>query len=126
MISAGVLAIGDIAKVSHTLNVARMAKRLTSKVMLYVDGSKELSEQIVTSLGGDDGIAVDERHIIRIEKVDKEISEVIFHFEDGSNIHHGFIVSTVLSLFLRDMLTSWNVFRLTSPNPRSMGHSWSN
>ena len=121
--SAGVLAIGDLAKLAAALNVARMAKRLTSRVVIYVDGNEELSKWIGTALGDDSVITIDERHITRIEKVSEETSDVILHFSDGSKVSHGFIVSSICNAL------TWkyaNKSRLTNLSPKSMDHSWSN
>ncbi|KAH8723132.1 hypothetical protein GQ44DRAFT_774411 [Phaeosphaeriaceae sp. PMI808] len=90
--SAGVLAIGDIAKLPPALHLSRMAKRLAKKVTLYTNGSTELQQQIVTALGNDSVISTDNRRVTRLEKVKDDSSETIVHFDDGSSAAHGFVV----------------------------------
>ncbi|KAI8277822.1 Thioredoxin reductase [Colletotrichum sp. SAR11_57] len=67
--SAGVLAVEDVAKAPVALHLARMAKRLARKVTIYTNGASELKDQIVTSLGKDPIIELDDRRVIRLEKV---------------------------------------------------------
>ncbi|OLN88015.1 putative thioredoxin reductase-like protein 1 [Colletotrichum chlorophyti] len=90
--SAGVLAIGDIAKVPPALHLSRMAKRLAKKVVVYTNGASELSDQIVGALGQDPIITFDNRRVTRLEKVKDGSSETIVHFEDGTSVSHGFVV----------------------------------
>ncbi|KAJ0351829.1 hypothetical protein COL26b_004043 [Colletotrichum chrysophilum] len=66
--SAGVLAVEDVAKAPVALHLARMAKRLARKVTIYTNGASELKDQIVTSLGKDPIIELDDRRVIRLEK----------------------------------------------------------
>ncbi|KAJ0365830.1 hypothetical protein COL154_004107 [Colletotrichum chrysophilum] len=70
--SAGVLAVEDVAKAPVALHLARMAKRLARKVTIYTNGASELKDQIVTSLGKDPIIELDDRRVIRLEKVREE------------------------------------------------------
>ena len=112
-----------------------MARRLASKVIIYTNGAKDLSEQLVSSLGTDVGIKVDERPIARLEKGPTE-PEVIVHFADGESITEGFLVNC--SLFFSKALPSIHASlpyklhcllenshslrsRLTNPRRRSMG-----
>ncbi|POR35291.1 Thioredoxin reductase [Tolypocladium paradoxum] len=90
--SAGVLAIGDIAKVPPALHLSRMAKRLANKVVIYTDGASDLSDQIVTALGTDPAITLDNRRVTRLEKVKDDSSETIVHLDDGTSVSHGFVV----------------------------------
>ncbi|UKZ72375.1 hypothetical protein TrVFT333_000004 [Trichoderma virens FT-333] len=90
--SAGVLAIGDVANVSPALNLARMAKRLAEKVVIYTNGATELMDQIVAALGSDPVITFDNRRVVRLEKVDEDRSETIVYFDDGSSVSQGFLV----------------------------------
>ncbi|PWI69328.1 hypothetical protein PCL_00975 [Purpureocillium lilacinum] len=90
--SAGVLAIGDIAKMPPALHLSRMAKRLAKKVIIYTDGSSELSNQLVTALGNDTVISIDDRRVTKLQKVKDDSSETIVHLEDGTSISHGFVV----------------------------------
>ena len=43
VVSAGVLAVGDISAPMMSLHMARMAKRLAPKVTIYTDGAEELA-----------------------------------------------------------------------------------
>ncbi len=96
--SAGVLAIGDIAKMPPALHLSRMAKRLAKKVIIYTDGSSELSNQLVTALGNDTVISIDDRRVTKLQKVKDDSSETIVHLEDGTSISHGFVVSRPCSM----------------------------
>lgn len=91
--SAGVLAVEDVAKASVALHLARMAKRLARKVTIYTNGASELKDQIITSLGKDPVIELDDRRVIRLEKVKEGTSEIILHLEDGTSISQAFVVS---------------------------------
>ncbi|CZT21179.1 related to thioredoxin reductase [Ramularia collo-cygni] len=91
--SAAVLAIGNTANVPPALHVSRMAKRLTSNVVIYTNGSSELGNQIQTALSKDAVFQVDHRVVTRLEKVAEDSSEVIVHLDDGSRVSHGFIVN---------------------------------
>ncbi|KAJ0318749.1 hypothetical protein Brms1b_004239 [Colletotrichum noveboracense] len=66
--SAGVLAVEDVAKAPVALHLARMAKRLARKVTIYTNGASELKDQIITSLGKDPVIELDDRRVTRLEK----------------------------------------------------------
>ncbi|KAE9572552.1 Thioredoxin reductase gliT [Colletotrichum fructicola] len=90
--SAGVLAVEDVAKAPVALHLARMAKRLARKVTIYTNGASELKDQIVTSLGKDPIIELDDRRVIRLEKVREGTSETILHLEDGTSISQVFVV----------------------------------
>ncbi|GAB1317428.1 Thioredoxin reductase [Madurella fahalii] len=90
--SAGVLAIGDVAKPPPALHLSRMAKRLAKKVVVYTNGASELSEQIAAALGNDPVIVLDNRRVTRLEKVNEDSSETIVHLEDGTKVSHGFVV----------------------------------
>jgi hypothetical protein len=96
--SAGVLAIGDVANVSPALNLARMAKRLAEKVVIYTNGATELMDQIVAALGSDPVITFDNRRVVRLEKVDEDRSETIVYFDDGSSVSQGFLVSVSIAI----------------------------
>jgi thioredoxin reductase len=91
--SAGVLAIGDIAKLPPALHLARMAKRLAEKVVVYTNGAHELESQIAAALGKDPVIVLDNRRVTRLEKVKEGSSELVVHLEDGTKVSHGFAVS---------------------------------
>lgn len=91
--SAGVLAIGDVAKLPPALHVSRMAKRLAEKVVIYTDGDSGLSEELATALASDPVIVLDNRHVVRLENVKSDSSEIIVHLEDGTSVSHGFVVS---------------------------------
>ncbi|KAI9880686.1 MAG: hypothetical protein M1830_001319 [Pleopsidium flavum] len=88
--SAGVLAIGDIAAVGSVLHLARMAKRMTSVVTVYTDGSEELAKQLDPVLVGA-GINLDSRRIWRFDKGVMD-TEVIMEFEGGESKTEGFLV----------------------------------
>lgn len=91
--SAGVLAIGDIAKLPPALHLSRMAKRLAKRVIIYTDGCSELEKQIAAAVGNDKAITLDNRRVACLEKVKPDSSEVRLYFEDGSSALHGFMVS---------------------------------
>jgi len=91
--SAGVLAIGDIAKLPPALHLARMARRLAKRVVVYTNGASELSDQIAVALGQDPAIVLDNRRVARLEKVKDGSSETIVHLDDGTSASHGFVVS---------------------------------
>ena len=75
-----------------------MARRLTSNVTIYTNGTKDLGGQLVAKLDddGDIGIKVDEHPITRLEKGPSG-SEVILHLGNGSSIHEGFLVRSCFS-----------------------------
>lgn len=50
----GVLAVDDIANPHLALHMARMARRLTSKVTIYTNGIAELGKQIIETAVEDD------------------------------------------------------------------------
>ncbi|KAI1105363.1 hypothetical protein F4804DRAFT_341243 [Jackrogersella minutella] len=89
--AAGVLAIGEVSNPFGALHLARMAKRLASKVTIYTDGADDLSDQIILNMGNDT-IEVDRRRITRLEKGASTESEVIVHLADGTTVPQGFIV----------------------------------
>ncbi|KAK4239025.1 hypothetical protein C8A03DRAFT_43329 [Achaetomium macrosporum] len=89
--SAGVLAVDDLGKAAHTLHVARMAKRLAEKVVVYTNGTPELLKEVAAALGPDPAIVLDDRRVIRLQKAKEESSEVIVHLEDGTTVSHGFM-----------------------------------
>ncbi|KAK3307220.1 uncharacterized protein B0T15DRAFT_394737 [Chaetomium strumarium] len=101
--SAGVLAIGDLGPASPAsfpaaaalafpaLHVARMAKRLAKKVVVYTNGAPEFAKEIAAALGSDPVIVVDDRRVTRLQKANEESSEVIVHLEDGTTVSHGFM-----------------------------------
>lgn len=72
-----------------------MAKRLAKKVIIYTDGSDELSTQILDALGEQAGgaISVDRRPVARLTKVKDGSSETIVHLDDGTSTSHGLVVS---------------------------------
>ena len=93
--SAGVLAVGKVGNVGLSSQLARMAKRLASKVTVYTNGAKDLGEQLVSNFATDVGITVDERPITRLEKGSTE-PQVIVHFADGQGITEGFLVRFIV------------------------------
>ena len=105
------LAIGDIAKVPPALHLARMAKRLATKVVVYTNGASDLLDQAVAALGNDPVITFDNRRVVRLEKVKEGSSEIIVHLSDGTSVSQAFIVSASISKPL-----SFGIFHLTEPN----------
>lgn len=93
--SAGVLALGEVAKVPAAVHLSRMAKRLAKRVVVYTDGAAELAEQLAAALGGDPAVSVDNRRVARLQRAKEgsESAETIVHLEGGEAVSHGFLVS---------------------------------
>ncbi|KAK4233543.1 thioredoxin reductase [Achaetomium macrosporum] len=89
--SVGVLAIDDLGKALFALHVARMAKRLAKKVVVYSHGAPELSREIRAAMGNDPVIVFDDRRVTRLQKANQGSPEVIVHLEDGTTVSQGFI-----------------------------------
>lgn len=116
------LAIDDIAKAPVALHLARMAKRLAERVVIYTNGATELSEQIAAAAGNDTAIALDNRRVARLEKVSDDSSEMVVHLDDGSSASHAFLVhkpkSRVSGPFVEQLglqLTDAGVIHTTQP-----------
>lgn len=91
-VSAGLLAVGDVANPMVAIHFARMAKRFATTVTLYTDGAEELAQTLKESARGT-GIKVDMRKISKLAKGPGE-SDVQVIFEDGTQVTEGFLVST--------------------------------
>lgn len=85
--SAEVLAVGEVANV----RVARMAKRLAKKLIVYMNEAEDFYEQILRAMKNGE-IEVDKRRIVRLELGGSEKARVNVHLEDQSKIQEGFLV----------------------------------
>ncbi|KAE8160399.1 hypothetical protein BDV40DRAFT_216576 [Aspergillus tamarii] len=88
-VSAGLLAVGDVANPMVAIHFARMAKRFATTVTLYTDGAEELAQTLKESARGT-GIKVDMRKISKLAKGPGE-SDVQVIFEDGTQVTEGFL-----------------------------------
>ena len=91
--SVGVLAVGEMGKVGAAVHVVRMARRLAGRVVVYTEGVEELERGLGEVFGGDGGVVVDGRRVVRLEKVEEGTEKVLVRLEDGTEVKHGFVVS---------------------------------
>lgn len=89
--SAEVLAVGEVANVRVALHLARMAKRLAKKLIVYMNEAEDFYEQILRAMKNGE-IEVDKRRIVRLELGGSEKARVNVHLEDQSKIQEGFLV----------------------------------
>lgn len=94
--SAGVLAIGDLAKMFMSMHMGRMAKRLADRITIYTDGNEELAEQLLVTVANDPAMRIDNRSIQRLAK-GPHGSEVDITLASGEVVTEGFIVSPLIS-----------------------------
>ncbi len=105
VVSAGVLAVGDISAPMMSLHMARMAKRLAPNITIYTDGAEELAQQTAQA-AVDDDIKVESRRITRLEK-GAEGSTVVVHLDNGQTITEGFLVRFFSAFSLVHMTTTY-------------------
>ena len=90
------LGIGDCAAVFACARLSRQARQLARQVRIYTDGNPELAAQLKAGPGiltsESPSVSLEERKIVRLEKVPDKTSSVIVHLEDGTALTEGFLV----------------------------------
>jgi thioredoxin reductase len=89
--SAGILALGEISSPAAATALARSAKQITSKVVIYTSNNPGVQTAIADLLGQNNtAITTDDREIASLA-LGSEGSGIIITFADGSSVQEAFL-----------------------------------
>ncbi|KAM0438152.1 hypothetical protein ACHAQK_006886 [Fusarium lateritium] len=89
--SAGILAIGDISSPAAAIALARSARQITPKVVIYTSNNPDVQTAIAELLGQNDtAITTDDRKIASLA-LGSEGSGIFITFADGSSVQEAFL-----------------------------------
>lgn len=89
--SAGILALGEISVPAAAIALARSAKQITSKVVIYTSNNPAVQTAITDLLGQNDtAITTDDREIASLA-LGAEGSGITITFADGSSVQEAFL-----------------------------------
>ncbi|EGU77683.1 hypothetical protein FOXB_11802 [Fusarium oxysporum f. sp. conglutinans Fo5176] len=89
--SAGILALGEISSPAAATALARSAKQITSKVVIYTSNNPGVQTAIAALLGQNNtAITTDDREIASLA-LGSEGSGIIITFADGSSVQEAFL-----------------------------------
>ncbi|KAL5590193.1 hypothetical protein FOBRF1_013750 [Fusarium oxysporum] len=89
--SAGILALGEISSPAAATALARSAKQITSKVVIYTSNNPGVQTAIAALLGQNNtAITTDDREIASLA-LGSEGSGIVITFADGSSVQEAFL-----------------------------------
>lgn len=90
--SAGILAVGNVARIETALHMAYMARRLAKKIVFYTDGADDVVKELSLAIKPDFGFTIESRKIQNLAKGTASKSDVEITFTDGDTATEGFVV----------------------------------